>query len=672
MYVRLSELFTNDQQEKDKKKEKQIYRPAGSSIYEDSMIQIEDFNTMRESKSSKNIINKFKQQIKNSVDLLNSPKSNLFGRDPVIKWSSQNFFKQTKKYYNQVSHHNLQSNDFHNQAMQTGFSKASSQSYKQRTIEQLDPLKQAKSIIQNGKIDSADWANLKESIDEQLSRKAHTLQTKSSYPSINVANNYDYNKKISMKDRINTMNNQFYQTKLVFSDSFEKNQNNQQRKDESSRYLYDNNTLRSSFGKSSNNFFAKQDQNNFKNKKDLFKSIQTEQSDEINQTAFHANQKVQHKMQSSICIAQIKLVKGGYVKKKDKVKFQNYYDSVSERLEDIKHGRSLNKLEFTKMYDFNWQNIKYQPANQKEDLNLNEIKKLYLRDRNVTAQSQIDINLTKKEKEEQQKQLKIQKQKEDRDIQEYKKKTMFSYKNYEEEQEKEQSRIKIQNLNETDNSIDYDKLFNGISSKDTVNNFEKERYKKIRKLLRESLWKHYALGVTIKEAIIHNIFKRVPFSKPIAEDFFTAVKSNEIQKVQQYLIKDKYLVYQFDSTLQTPLHWAAKRGFLQIAEMLISKNCDVDSRDELGRTPLYFAYREGHNQMGKLLLLQKASPWSNKKNNIDLMVYSRDNNDKQTIKIAKQIHLMMMMAKFKQKQKIWDDTKYLFEDRNTTLTLNKV
>ncbi|KAL4454034.1 hypothetical protein ABPG73_009833 [Tetrahymena malaccensis] len=671
MYVRLSELFTNDQQEKDKKKEKLIYRPAGSSIYDDTIIQLEECNTMRESKSSQNIINKFKQEIKNSVDLLNSPKSNLFGRTPVIKWSSQTFFKQTKKYYNQVSHHNLQNNDFQNQARQTGFSRGSSCSYKQQSLEQQDPFKQAKCIIQNGKIDSADWANLKESIDEQLSRKAHTLQTKSSYPSIYVANSYDNNKKVSMKERIKTMNDQFYKTKLVFSDSFEKNLNSEQRKDESSRCLNDNNTIRSSFGKSSNFFFAKQDQSSFKNRKDLFKSIQTEQSVEINQNT-QTNQKVQHKMQSSICIAQIKIVKGGCVKKKDKVKFQNYYDSVSERLEDIKHGRSLNKLEFTKMYDFNWQNIKYQPANQKEDLNLNEIKKLYLRDRNVTAQNQIDINMTKKEKEEQQKLLKIQKQKEDRDIQEYKKKTMFSYKNYEEEQEKEQSRIKIQNLNETDDSIDYDKLLNGVQSKDLANNFEKERYKKIRKQLRESLWKHFALGITIKEAIIHKVFERVPFSKPIAEDFFAAVKSNEIQKVQQFLMKDKYLVYQFDNTLQTPLHWAAKRGFLQIAEMLISKNCDIDSRDELGRTPLYFAYREGYNQMGKLLLLQKASPWSNKKNNIDQMVYSRENNDKQTIKIAKQIHLMMMMAKFKQKQKIWDDTKYLFEDRTLTLNLNQI
>lgn len=41
--------------------------------------------------------------------------------------------------------------------------------------------------------------------------------------------------------------------------------------------------------------------------------------------------------------------------------------------------------------------------------------------------------------------------------------------------------------------------------------------------------------------------------------------------------------------------------------------------------------------MGKLLLLNKASPWSHDKNNIDQMVFARLNNDKGTIKVAKQV-----------------------------------
>jgi len=41
--------------------------------------------------------------------------------------------------------------------------------------------------------------------------------------------------------------------------------------------------------------------------------------------------------------------------------------------------------------------------------------------------------------------------------------------------------------------------------------------------------------------------------------------------------------------------------------------------------------------MGKLLLLNKASPWSHDKNNIDQMVFSRLSNDKGTIKVAKQV-----------------------------------
>jgi len=53
-------------------------------------------------------------------------------------------------------------------------------------------------------------------------------------------------------------------------------------------------------------------------------------------------------MLSSICMAQIKPIKGGHVKKAEKEKFQNYYDSVSERLMDIRNTRTLNEYEIAK------------------------------------------------------------------------------------------------------------------------------------------------------------------------------------------------------------------------------------------------------------------------------------------------------------------------------------
>ena len=34
-------------------------------------------------------------------------------------------------------------------------------------------------------------------------------------------------------------------------------------------------------------------------------------------------------------------------------------------------------------------------------------------------------------------------------------------------------------------------------------------------------------------------------------------------------------------TLSTPMHWAAKRGFMVIAEILIANKADIDGKDEV-------------------------------------------------------------------------------------------
>ncbi|EGR33314.1 hypothetical protein IMG5_056370 [Ichthyophthirius multifiliis] len=99
-----------------------------------------------------------------------------------------------------------------------------------------------------------------------------------------------------------------------------------------------------------------------------------------------------------------------------------------------------------------------------------------------------------------------------------------------------------------------------------------------------------------------------------------------------------------------------------MAQILIENKADTNSKDQLGKTPLYYAYREGYNKIAILLLQNKASPWSCKSNNIDQMVNSRQNNDMNQIKIAKQIHLMMLITPFKHRDKIWEDSKYLFKN----------
>jgi len=76
------------------------------------------------------------------------------------------------------------------------------------------------------------------------------------------------------------------------------------------------------------------------------------------------------------------------------------------------------------------------------------------------------------------------------------------------------------------------------------------------------------------------------------------------------LREDKYLVYAFDPIRQTALHWAAKRGYLDICRRLIEYGADFDAVDMGFRTPLYYALRGKHVEVVRLLCYCKADPWS--------------------------------------------------------------
>jgi ankyrin repeat protein len=66
------------------------------------------------------------------------------------------------------------------------------------------------------------------------------------------------------------------------------------------------------------------------------------------------------------------------------------------------------------------------------------------------------------------------------------------------------------------------------------------------------------------------------------------------------------LVLVTDNMRETGLHWAVKRGLMDIAVYLLKKGAYINARDSLGRTPLYVASHRGNLAMVKLLLTEKA------------------------------------------------------------------
>ena len=58
------------------------------------------------------------------------------------------------------------------------------------------------------------------------------------------------------------------------------------------------------------------------------------------------------------------------------------------------------------------------------------------------------------------------------------------------------------------------------------------------------------------------------------------------------------VLYLFNGQIgQTPLHWAAKRGYLDIANLLIEKGADIYAEDIVKRTPKQLAFANRNQEI---------------------------------------------------------------------------
>ena len=85
------------------------------------------------------------------------------------------------------------------------------------------------------------------------------------------------------------------------------------------------------------------------------------------------------------------------------------------------------------------------------------------------------------------------------------------------------------------------------------------------------------------------------------------IKSNEVESVQELLVHGMKEDLQGVND-ETPLHWAAKAGRLNITQTLITAGAALDDPDKFGDTPLMWAVKAGQGDIASVLELMGANP----------------------------------------------------------------
>ncbi|CAK70195.1 unnamed protein product (macronuclear) [Paramecium tetraurelia] len=170
--------------------------------------------------------------------------------------------------------------------------------------------------------------------------------------------------------------------------------------------------------------------------------------------------------------------------------------------------------------------------------------------------------------------------------------------------------------------------------------------KQLRQLLLRAINKIKKLGLTIKYVMQNKIFSKKPYEKPLSKQFIHAAKKNEIDEVSNFLSINPYLVFDFDFYNMTALHWACKKGYVQLVELLLQYHSDVDGVDILYRTPLILSIEENHLEITHILLAHGAYPWSTAITDLKTVLESNEKAKNLLTKVRR----LQIMAKWTQQK----------------------
>ena len=92
---------------------------------------------------------------------------------------------------------------------------------------------------------------------------------------------------------------------------------------------------------------------------------------------------------------------------------------------------------------------------------------------------------------------------------------------------------------------------------------------------------------------------------PFRAVFFREIKAGSLEKIAALVKKYPELVHEVDSTEQTALHWACRRGFTDIAKLLLEAGARPGAADLVGRRPEDIARSKDRADILALLAISK-------------------------------------------------------------------
>ena len=91
------------------------------------------------------------------------------------------------------------------------------------------------------------------------------------------------------------------------------------------------------------------------------------------------------------------------------------------------------------------------------------------------------------------------------------------------------------------------------------------------------------------------------------EELFNAIRSEDLNKVEELLTKNSELVNQRDQRGSTPLLLATYYGNNEVARTILKFNPEIDAKDASGNTALMGVCFKGYITIAELLLAHNAS-----------------------------------------------------------------